>query len=82
MKTAEEFYNLKYPKHTRLLKKWVIELMEGYAHQLYPTDKEIEEWAEKEWGCSGTQTVHCIREVNIAIKAATAVRDNKIPHKY
>jgi len=42
-KSAKEFYNTKYPNHTRLLKRWVIELMEAYAQSTTPTEGEIEE---------------------------------------
>jgi len=40
MKTAEDLYNNKYPRHTRLLKVWVIELMEEYASQFKSDEKE------------------------------------------
>jgi len=42
-KSAEEFYNTKYPNHTRLLKRWVIELMEQYAQSTIPTEGKIQE---------------------------------------
>jgi hypothetical protein len=49
---AEEYLKTKYPKHTRLLVKWVIELMEAFAAQeveaaiaeTYP--KEFVEWKD------------------------------------
>ena len=41
MKTAKEYYESKYPNHTRLLKQWVIELMEAYTSQ--PGDPQQQE---------------------------------------
>jgi len=39
-KSAEEFYIEKYPQHTRLLKRWVIDLMEQYAQSKLPSEDE------------------------------------------
>ena len=79
MKTAEEFYNLKYPKHTRLLKKWVIELMEEYAHQSQPTDEEIIAFFTKEH--YHYQKGRYTKVDKDRIYGAKMMRDNKIPHK-
>ena len=54
MKTAKEYYESKYPNHTRLLKQWVIELMEEFASQKpervgdFPSDNDIKEMMTKD----------------------------------
>jgi len=47
-------------------------------HDKEITDADIEKWAKEEYGCSGTQSVACRREVNIAIIGAKAYRDGLI----
>ena len=96
MKTAKEMIKerfgdniFKNPPYYPTFAVEMEDMMIQYAQQSHYTDEEIDKWAASDSSflemldiLSGTQNIHCIREVNIAIKAATAVRDNKIPHKY
>ena len=41
MKTPKEFFEAKYPYHTRILKQWAIDLLEAYAQQ-FQQDKPTE----------------------------------------